>query len=82
MTILIITWTNKTQPPIPFVILTAFGLGLVVTKNLTATIIRIDVPTLLIVLSLQFLDIVTDIACDTVIVYLKESSYCCCIIAL
>ena len=70
------------QPPIPFVILTGFGLGLVVAKNLTATIIRIDVPTLLIVLSLKLFDIVTDITCDTVIVYLKESSYCCCIIAL
>ena len=82
MTILIITWTYKTQPPIPFIILIGFGLGLVIAKNLTATVIRIDIPTLLIVLSLQFLDVVTDIACDTVIVYLKESSYCCCIITL
>ena len=70
------------QPPIPFVIPIDFSLGLVVAKNLTATIIRIDVPTLLIVLSLKLFDIVTDITCDTVIVYLKESSYCCCIIAL
>ena len=61
------------QPPIPFIIIIGFGLGLVVAKNLTATIIRIDVPTLLVVLALQLLDVVAHITRDAVIVYLEQT---------